>query len=90
MELVVVERLLDKHTFAELNCMEHSFASCFSLHQVRALRSYFSKDRKRMICLYEAPDAEAVRIANRTAGLPFDSVWSADVFYPDGETDHPK
>jgi hypothetical protein len=84
MELVVVERLLDKpYTFAELNCMERSSASCFNLHQVRALRSYFSKDRTRVICLYEAPDAEAVRVANRKAGLPFDNVWSADVLYPE-------
>jgi len=86
MELVVVERLLDRpYSFAELEGMEQSSASCFHLQQVRALRSYFSKDRKRLICLYEAPDAEAVRIANRKAGLPFESVWSADVFYPGSE-----
>lgn len=85
MEVVVVERLLDKpYTFAELDELERSAQSCFQLHQVRALRSYFSKDRKRMICLYEAPDAEAVRVANRKAGLPFETVWSADVFVPGG------
>ena len=83
MELVVVERVLDRpHSFAELESKERSAASCFNLQQVRPLRRYFSKDRKRLICLYEAPDAEAVRSANRKAGLPFESVWSADVFYP--------
>ncbi len=30
---------------------------------MRFLRTYFSRDRRRMICLYEAPDAESVRLA---------------------------
>jgi hypothetical protein len=32
-----------------------------------------------MICVYEAPDAEAVRKANTTAKLPFERVWSASL-----------
>jgi hypothetical protein len=28
-----------------------------------------------MICLYRAPDADAVREAQRQAGVPFTSVW---------------
>ena len=36
-----------------------------------------------MICLYRAPDAEAVRKANRTAGLPFDRVWPARALVPE-------
>ena len=45
------------------------------LHGVRFLRSYFSTDGRRMLCLYEAPDVESVRFANRQAGLPFDLAW---------------
>ena len=30
-----------------------------------------------MICLYEAPDAEAVRIAQRQAGMPVEQLWPA-------------
>jgi hypothetical protein len=36
-----------------------------------------------MICLYQAPDAEAVRHANRMAGVPFDRVWPAQVLAPE-------
>jgi hypothetical protein len=44
---------------------------------VSFLRSYFAIDGRRMLCLYEAPDVESVRFANRQAGLPFDRVWGA-------------
>jgi len=47
---------------------------------VTFIRSYFSKDRKRMICEYEAPDAEAVRRLQRTASMPFERIWTATVF----------
>jgi hypothetical protein len=49
---------------------------CFQLHRVRLLRSYLSNDRLRMVCLYQATDAESVRIAQRRAGLPPDRVWA--------------
>jgi hypothetical protein len=48
--------------------------------RVKFIRSYFSKDRRRMICEYEAPDAEAVREVQRTASMPFERIWAAEVF----------
>jgi len=42
-------------------------------------RSYVSSDRTRMLCEFEAPDAEAVREAFRSAGMPFERVWLAEV-----------
>jgi hypothetical protein len=36
----------------------------------------------RMLCLYEAPDAESVRLANREASLPFDRVWASQIVLP--------
>lgn len=88
MEIVVVERLLDEpRTYEELEALETGCAGqCFQLYGVRHVHSYFSKDRKRMICVYEAPDAEAVRQANRIAGVPFERVWTADV-YPRGKAE---
>jgi hypothetical protein len=47
---------------------------------ITPLASFISRDKRRLICTYEAPDAEAVRKANETAGLPFDNVWTATVF----------
>ena len=34
-------------------------------------------DGMRAVCMFEADDAESVRDANRTAGMPFDRVWAA-------------
>jgi hypothetical protein len=55
---------------------------CLELHNVRFVQSFVSTDRRRMICMYEAPDAEAVRIVNMTSKNPFDRVWSASRLTP--------
>jgi hypothetical protein len=81
MAIVIVERKFDEaNSFNELQAQEDGFAWCAEQHQVTFIRSYFSKDRKRMICEYEAPDAEAVRRVQRTASMPFERVWTATVF----------
>lgn len=49
---------------------------CFQIHRVRRVRSYLSLDRRRMFSLYQAPDAESVRVSQREAGLPMDRVWA--------------
>ena len=49
-------------------------AGCFQRHGVRLLRSYLSADGLRMIGLYQAPDAESIRVAQREAGLSVDRV----------------
>jgi hypothetical protein len=60
---------------------------CLELRDGTWARSYVSSDRRRMVCEFEAPDAEAVRGALRSAGIPFDRVWTAQMFdagdYPD-------
>ena len=81
MARVMVERKFDEPgSFDELQAQEDSFAWCAEQHRVKFVRSYFSKDRRRMICEYEAPDAEAVRTLQRTASLPFERIWTAEVF----------
>jgi hypothetical protein len=81
MATVLVERNFDEiGSFDDLQAQEDSFAWCAQQHRVTFIRSYFSKDRKRMICEYEAPDAEAVRNVQRTASLPFERVWTATMF----------
>ncbi len=54
--------------------------SCLEARRGTWVRSSLSADRKRMICEFEAPDAEAVREALHTAGVPFDRVWLAQVW----------
>jgi hypothetical protein len=41
---------------------------------VHWLFSFLSADKKKTYCLYEAPNAEAIRVAARRANLPADVV----------------
>lgn len=75
---VIVERSFEEPVeFAAIQAIEDRGAWCHEEHRVRFIRTWFSRDRRRMICLYEAPDAESVRIAQRKAGMPLDRVWSS-------------
>jgi hypothetical protein len=80
MELVVVERTFEEPVECKAILEGEKRARwCLELHNVRYVQSYLSADRRRMICIYEAPDAEAVRTVNSTAKVPFDRVWSASL-----------
>lgn len=52
---------------------------CYQIRNVKWLRSFVSRDRRRVICELEAPDADSVREAYRQAGHPFERVWAADI-----------
>jgi hypothetical protein len=85
MTTVVVERTFaEPVAFEEIQAAEEGGASCLEAHGVRFLRTYFARDRRRMICLYDAPDAESVRLAERGAGVPFDRAWAARPLRHDG------
>ena len=53
---------------------------CIEVRNGAWRRSSLSTDRLRMVCEFEAPDAEAVREAYRTSGAPFERVWTAEVY----------
>ena len=55
---------------------------CLDNHRVRFLRTYFATDHRRMVCLYHAPDAESVRLAQREAGMPVERVWAFRSYAP--------
>ena len=83
MELVIVERSFEEPVdFETIQAIEDKGAWCMQQHEVRFLRTYFSADRRRMICLYEAPDAESVRTAQRQIGMPLDRAWTATLVEP--------
>jgi hypothetical protein len=74
---VVVERGFDDAvTLDELQAREDAAAWCLEQHRVTFLRTFFSLDRRRMICLYRAPDAESVRLAQAEAKMPVERVWA--------------
>jgi hypothetical protein len=60
---------------------------CLDVRNGAWRRSSLSKDRLRLICEFEAPDAESVREALRNADVRFERIWAADVYavedYPD-------
>ncbi len=53
---------------------------CLASYDVEWQRSYLSTDRLRMVCHFEAVDAEAVRLAHRSAGAPFEGIWAAELY----------
>lgn len=80
---VLVERSFEEPAnLEELHAREDSAAACLEAYGVTYLHTFVSSDARRMVCLYDAPDAEAVRSAEREAGMPFDRVWSAAHLLP--------
>jgi len=80
MAIVVVERQFSEpQVFEELQAVEDAHAWCLETNDVTFKRSYFSSDKKTMICIYEGPDAEAVRRSQDEAGLPYQRIFAAIV-----------
>jgi hypothetical protein len=50
---------------------------------VRWLFSFLSPDKRKTYCLYEAPNAEAIRIAARRANIPADVVVEVSELRPE-------
>ena len=51
---------------------------------VNWLFSFLSADKKKTYCLYEAPNAEAIRIAAQRNGVPADVIIEVGELTPDG------
>jgi len=80
--VIVSRRFEEPAVLADVQAIENAGAGCLEAHRVRFVRTYFSRDRRRMMCLYLAPDAESVRIAQREAGMPVERVWAVRQFRP--------
>lgn len=74
--VLVERRFPDAVTVQQIQDIEDAGIACLESRNVRFVRTFFSADQTRMICLYEAPDAESVRQAQRKAGVPFEEAWS--------------
>ncbi len=78
MSVVIVERVFPEPvTQDEIQAGEDRAAGCHEDYQVRFLKTYVARDRKRVVCVYEAPDAESVRTVQETADLPYEKLWPA-------------
>ena len=80
MPRIIVERTFEPPLAEEeLKATEARMAPCLDLYRVRWIRSYWSEDRRRMICEYDAPDTASVKSVQREAEAKFDRIWPADV-----------
>ena len=85
MAFLVMEKEFDAPYTPEAHDSEaERLDPCLSAHGVRWIRSYLAVDRRRMICEFEADDAEAVRSACRSANVGFARVWTAEQYFPGG------
>lgn len=83
MNRVVVERSFEQPAnIEELSLRERAVASCLSERGVSWIETFVSVDARRMLCVYEAPDAEAVRYTQDRAGLPYQRAWSGQLIEP--------
>jgi Protein of unknown function (DUF4242) len=77
---VVVERTFPTpQTDADMSAVADRERGCLEIYRVTWKRSLLSDDRRRMICEYEAPDAESVRRVQRQAEADVDRIWTAEV-----------
>ncbi len=87
MAVLVLEQTFESPVSTEeLNESAKRFDTCLVAHGARWMRSDVSQDRKRMICEFEAADAEAVRESARSAGIPFDRCWPAVLYARESPT----
>ena len=81
---VVVERSFAAPVrFEDIAALSRAKLWCLETHRVRHTYSFFSLDGKRMLCFYEAPDAEAVRVSQREAAMQVDGVWAGALVAPE-------
>ena len=80
MARIVVERSFSSpQSDQDMKVVADRERPCLALHEVAWKRSLISADRQRLVCEYEAADAETVRKIQREADAAFDRIWVADV-----------
>lgn len=77
---IIVERNFDTpQSDPDMMAVADRERPCLAAYNAKWKRSLLSVDRKRMVCEYEAADAETMRRIQREAGAQFDRVWVGDV-----------
>jgi hypothetical protein len=76
-KVVVVRDFPEGLTLDRILQIERDAAECSHLYGVERTESFLSADNKRLTCIYNAPDAEAVRKANDQAQIPYTAIFAA-------------
>jgi len=82
MEYVILERDFSEPLTPEQVRKMASETQCLGLYRVKPVRSYLMPGGKRMVCVFQAPDAEALRAVARSNGFASAVVWSSTVHTP--------
>ncbi|MGB8332565.1 MAG: nickel-binding protein [Polyangiales bacterium] len=82
MEWVVVEREFPEPLTPDDVRRREAEGECFDLYRVKAIRSYLMPDGMRLVCVFQAPDAEAVRAVLKANQSPQGTVWTCTVHTP--------
>ncbi len=85
MPFVVVERTgPGPFTVAQIRQVIQQGSWCNDLYGITHCGSLLAPDLDRLVCIYQAPDAESVRGASQRQKVPYDRVWSATLHGPAG------
>jgi hypothetical protein len=80
---IVIETTYDQpFTDEDWNTDSAKVIPCLEQRGARWIRSLVSSDRRRSVCEFEAPDAEAIRESYRRVGIGFDRMWIAEIHEP--------
>jgi hypothetical protein len=81
-EWIVVEREFSEPLTEDDVRRMRTEGQCFDLYRVKAVRSYLAPDGKRLVCVFRAPDAEAVRTVLQINQSPLGIVWVGTAHTP--------
>jgi hypothetical protein len=81
-ERVIVEREFPVPMTPEDVRRMYAEGQCFDLYRVKRVRSYLMPDGKRLVCVFRAPDAEAVRAVLKANESVPGTVWTCTLHTP--------
>ncbi|MBE9169323.1 DUF4242 domain-containing protein [Pleurocapsales cyanobacterium LEGE 06147] len=85
MSLVIVETTTEQSITPEvLKEVDARMLPCLEERNTKWRYSLLSSDRHRMICTFDAPDAESVRQAYRKGGGMYSRIWAGEIVAPEG------
>jgi uncharacterized protein with GYD domain len=81
-EWIVLEREFPFPLDADKVRQMVSETTCLELYRVKPIRSYLMPGGRRMVCIFEAPDAEALRAVGLANESTAGTVWSSTLHTP--------
>jgi Protein of unknown function (DUF4242) len=86
MAIAIVETFSDSPLTPEKPTdIHYRVFNCLAERNATWRYSLLSVDRHRMICTFDAPDAESVRESFRKAGGFFNRIWAGEIIQPEGD-----